>query len=55
MQKEAFYLASKGVKYGENGITVTTSRHSGKSYFLCESEENLWLLKEYNERIIANK
>lgn len=30
-----------GVKYGENGIVHTTSKHSGKTYFVTESRKNM--------------
>lgn len=46
-QQEASYLHSKGVKYGENGMKVTTSRHSGKQTYLCESLRNMKLLNDY--------
>ena len=39
-------LLGKGVKYGENGISHTTSRHSGTTYYLCESKRNMSILRE---------
>ena len=54
-QKEAFYLNNSGVPYGENGISVTHSNHSGKSYRLCESQNNLIMLKNYRKSRIVEK
>ena len=51
-QKEAFYLNTHGVPYHEDGISVTSSRHSGRSYRLCESKKNLEMLKRYRNGII---
>lgn len=51
--KEVEYLLSKGVKFGENGISATSSRHSGCSYRLCESKYNLNLLRKYRNSIIV--
>ena len=51
--KEVEYLLSKGVRYGENGIKHTTSRHTGKKYYLCESGRNLKILNEYREKLIG--
>ena len=51
--KEVEYLLSKGVNWGEDGIETTHSRHSGKTYRLCESKRNLYLLEEYRKNIIA--
>ena len=52
-QKEAFYLNAHGIPYHEDGISVTSSRHSGRSYRLCESKKNLEILKRYRNGIIA--
>lgn len=55
-QKEAFHLnKNKGVPYGENGISASHSRHSGKSYNLCESPKNLRLLEKYRKSQIVEK
>lgn len=47
------YLISKGVPFGENGLKCTTSRHSGKTYRLCESNRNMKLLDDYRKSIIV--
>ena len=46
-------LIAAGVKCGEGGISVTTSRHSGKTWYLCESWENKKLLRQIrkNQRV----
>lgn len=44
---------SKGVKYGENGISCTHSRHSGKTWFLCASKRNIQLINNYRKSIIV--
>lgn len=53
-KSEALYLNSHGVPYGENGISHTTSKHSGISYMLCESKRNMNMLKEYRDKITGN-
>lgn len=45
-KQEKDKLLAAGVKYGENGISHTTSRHSGMTYYLCESRENMKLLNK---------
>ena len=40
-KQEKDKLLQMGVKYGENGIVHTTSKHSGKTYFLTESKKNI--------------
>lgn len=40
-KQEKDKLLSMGVKYGENGIVHTTSKHSGKTYFVTESKK-IW-------------
>lgn len=53
-QKEAFYLnKEKNVPYGEGGISVTHSRHSGKSYRLCEAHKRI--LENYRKSRIVEK
>ena len=39
-KQEKDKLLSMGVKYGENGIVHTTTKHSGKTYFVTESRKN---------------
>ena len=46
-QNEALALHKKGIAYGENGLKVTTSRHTGKHYYLTESRKNIVLLNKY--------
>lgn len=48
-KNETKWLREHGVKMGENGISRTHSHHV--NYFLCESERNLELLKQYNDEI----
>lgn len=53
-QKEAFYLnKEKNVPYGEGGISVTHSRHSGKSYNLCRIHRET--LEKYRKSRIIEK
>lgn len=49
-KQEALYLNTHGVPYGENGIKSSTSRHSGKSYWVCTSSRNMKLLREYRNK-----
>lgn len=49
--KEVQYLVSKGVKYGYEGLSVTHSRHSGKTWYMCCSRNNMRLLNEYRRNI----
>ena len=50
---EVNYLISKGIRYGYEGISHTTSRHSGTTYYLAESRYNMKILNEYRRSIIA--
>ena len=50
---EVNYLINKGIKYGYEGISHTTSRHSGTTYYLTESRYNMKILNEYRRSIIA--
>ena len=50
---EVNYLISKGIRYGYEGISHTTSRHSGTTYYLAESRDNMKILNEYRRSIIA--
>lgn len=49
--KEVQYLVGKGVKYGYEGLSVTHSRHSGKTWYMCSSRNNMRLLNEYRRNI----
>jgi hypothetical protein len=40
-----------GVRLGSGGISCTHSRHSGISYFLCESEWNVCKLEKIRDRV----
>lgn len=40
-KQEKDKLLSMGVKYGENGIVHTTSKHSSKTYFVTENRKNM--------------
>jgi hypothetical protein len=51
--KEAKELNKLGVNYGENGISHTHSHH--KTYFLCESKKNMYLISKLREKNIVNK
>lgn len=46
-KKEALYLVSNGVRYGDGGITTTTGHHH-KSWYVAESKKCMALLEEYN-------
>lgn len=50
---EVKYLVSKGIQYGENGISHTTSKHSGISYYLCQNQHNMEILNEYRKNIVS--
>ncbi len=43
------YLTSKGVKFGENGMTHTTARHR-RTHYVTESKKCMDLLNEYRNR-----
>ena len=47
------YLISKGIKYGYECTSHTTSRHNGTTYYLTESWYNMKILNEYRKSIIA--
>lgn len=50
-KQEMLYLQGKGIQFGENGITHTSSRHR-RTYYLTESRKCMMLLNEYrNKRI----
>ena len=49
--EEVKYLLSKGVKFGDGGISATSSRHSGHTYRLCETKRNMNLLDKYRKSI----
>ena len=44
------FLVKNGVKFGEDGISHTTSRHR-KNYFLCMSRKNAELHQKYEDMI----
>lgn len=50
---EMMHLTKKGVPFGENGISHTIAR-GRRSYYLCLSEKNTKLHKEYQHSIKAN-
>ena len=50
---EVNYLISKGIRYGYEGISHTTSRHSKFTYYLAEKPRNMKILNEYRKNIIA--
>ena len=50
---EVNYLISKGIRYGYEGISHTTSRHSGTTYYLTESRYNMRILNEHRRNIIV--
>lgn len=50
-KEEAKYLASKGVPYGENGISRTYSHH--KHYYIAETNRNTKLLSDYKKSRIV--
>ena len=52
---EVNYLISKGIDYGYEGISHTTSKHSGITYYLTENKYNMKILNEYRKNIIINK
>lgn len=45
-KKEMEFLVKQGVRFGEDGISHTTSRHRRK-YYLCMSRRNNKLHEEY--------
>lgn len=47
------YLVKNGVRYQENGISVTHSKHSGKTWYLTETANNMRLLNKYRKNIIS--
>ena len=49
-RNERDYLVSKGVKFGENGISHTYTKH--KKYYLCMSEKNTKLHNDYQNHIL---
>lgn len=48
-KQEKDKLLSMGVKYGENGIVHTTSKHSGKTYFVTESKKKYGKTEYYQK------
>ena len=49
-KNEMEFLVKNGVKFGEDGISHTTSRHR-KNYFLCMSRKNAELHQKYEDMI----
>ena len=49
-KKEMEFLVLYGVKFGENGISHTTSRHR-KNYYLCMSRKNTELHRKYENML----
>lgn len=52
-KEEMFYLTSKGVNFGENGISRTHTHHP--HYYMCENKRNKKLLNEYRRKMKINK
>jgi hypothetical protein len=50
---EMEYLIKNGIKFGENGMCYTTSRHR-RNYYLTESNKNMSLLNEYRKNSVAS-
>lgn len=51
--KEVRDLIRMGIKYGENGISHTRSRHSGVTYYLAETPRNMRILEKYRNSLIV--
>ena len=51
--KEVRDLLRRGIKYGEGGISHTTSRHSGVTYYLAETPRNMKILEKYRNSLIV--
>lgn len=54
-RNEMEYLVTKGVKYHEDGITSTKSKHSGRTWYLTETKDNMAMLKKYRDSIVVGK
>ena len=51
--KEVKYLLSKGVKFGENGISATRAKNRrAKTWYLTESRRNMSLLNNFRKHSI---
>ncbi len=48
-KQEMLYLKSKGIRFGENGMTHTTARHR-RTYYVTESKKCMNLLNEYRNK-----
>lgn len=53
-KKEMEFLVKNGVGFGEHGIVATTSKHSGRNYYLTESKRNITLLEKFRKSRITN-
>lgn len=50
---EVKYLVSKGVKFGENGISATRAKNRrAKTWYLTESRRNMSLLNNFRKHSI---
>lgn len=50
-KEEKEWLVSKGVKFGENGISHTYNKN--KHYYLCENRPNMSLHRKFwNDKIV---
>ena len=49
-KNEMEFLVKNGVRFGEDGISHTTSRHR-RNYFLCMSRKNMELHRKYENMI----
>ena len=51
---EVKYLVSKGVKFGENGISATRAKNRrAKTWYLTESRRNMSLLNNFRKHSIG--
>lgn len=50
-RKERDELIKMGVKLGYGGVSCTHSRHSGVTYYMCESPWNMEKLNAIRERV----
>ena len=50
-KNEMKYLTSKGVRFGEDGISSTVGFGKKKKYYMCESYNNRKLHTKYQKEI----
>jgi hypothetical protein len=50
-KKETEFLETKGVHFGENGISSTGKVNGRHKYYLCESSKNMGFHHEYEKLI----